>query len=248
MTPHPRVDDPGKPPLRIGVSAMIPEVPPVLTKLLEQPPQPQRSFAWEPAGWHHQMHDLPDVRQMLDALPERVDRGIVRTVVARELDRQRVLPAFVSAMVWGYGDKGYGPTRVRRVLTGVKTGARDAPVRDDVAGVLRTAAEVVRREGPVEGFRYMNNAGRIKHLAASFFTKWLYFASALSDPDDVGAAPILDMRVRNWLQDHTGVDLDLRQTRDYETYLMILNGWGALYGRTSVQVEQAIFSCSTRNA
>jgi hypothetical protein len=44
-------------------------------------------------------------------------------------------------------------------------------VRGDIVGLLHTAAEVVRTTGPVEGFRYMNNAGRIKYLASAFFTK-----------------------------------------------------------------------------
>jgi hypothetical protein len=41
-------------------------------------------------------------------------------------------------------------------------------VRDDVAGLLGTAAHVVRTDGPVEGFRNMSNAGRIKQEKAIF--------------------------------------------------------------------------------
>ena len=43
----------------------------------------------------------------------------------------------------------------------------------------------------------MCNAGRIKHLASAFFTKWLYFSSAVSDSDDPNAAPILDKQVHD---------------------------------------------------
>ena len=133
------------------------------------------------------MHDLPDVQRVLDSLPDRVDRNLVREVVTSQLEDRQILPAFVSAMIWGYSDSGYGPTRVRWVLTGVKTGTRDAPVRSDVADSLRAAVDTVRGQGPVEGFRYMNNAGRIKDLAGAFFTKWVYFASAIISADDANA-------------------------------------------------------------
>jgi hypothetical protein len=223
----------------------IPEVPPLLAAMLAKPPVAQRAFAWKPAGWRQEMHDLPDVLQVLEKLPPQVDRGIVRETVMSELEGGRILPAFVSAMVWGHGDSGYGPVRVRWALTGVKSGAHDAPVRGDVAGIIGTAAELVRTEGPVEGFRYMSNAGRIKHLASAFFTKWLYFASALASADDPNAAPILDKQVHAWLKAHADLSLDISRTHEYERYVDILTKWGDPFGRTPVQVEKAIFGLKT---
>lgn len=126
-------------------------VPPLLAEVLAKQPIPQRAFPWKPAGWLKEMHDLPEVLHVLGRLPESVDRSLVRDTVLAELDGGRVLPAFVSAMVWGYGDRGYGPTRVRWVFTDVKAGAHTAPVRSNVAGLLRTATEVVRDQGPVRG-------------------------------------------------------------------------------------------------
>ena len=221
------------------------KVPPLLAEVLAKQPIPQRAFLWMPASWRKEMHDLPEVLQLLDDLPERVDRSLVREVVLAELDGGRVLPAFVSAMVWGYGDRGYGATRVRWVLTGVKAGAHNARVRGDVAGLLRAATEVVRAQGPVEGFRYMNNTGRIKYLASAFFTKWLYFASALTSPDDPNAAPILDDLVREWLEKHANVILDISRTPDYQRYVETVTAWGENFGRTPVQVEKAIFGLAT---
>lgn len=191
------------------------------------------------------MHDLPDVLRVLDSVPDKVDRNLIREVVTTQLEDDRVLPAFVSAMVWGYGDSGYGPTRVRWILSGVKSGAHDAPVRGDVAVLLRTAADTVRVQGPVEGFRYMNNAGRIKYLAGAFFTKWLYFASALTNADDRCAAPILDKQVHDWLEREAFISLNIHRTPDYERYLDTLKDWGADYDRTPVQVEKAIFGLAT---
>jgi hypothetical protein len=224
---------------------MATPVPPLLAEVLAEQPIPQRAFLWTPTGWHKEMYDLPDVLQVLNTLPERVDRATVREVVLQQIDHGTVLSGFVCAMVWGYAGAGYGATRVRWVLTGTKTGAHDAPTRTDVADSLSEAAKVVRGEGPVAGFRYMNNSGRIKYLASAFFTKWLYFASALTSPDDPSAAPILDNQVADWLDAHAGLTLDIGRTADYETYLATLNEWGRAYDRVPVQVEKAIFGLAT---
>ncbi|MCV7274876.1 8-oxoguanine DNA glycosylase OGG fold protein [Mycolicibacter arupensis] len=217
----------------------------MLAEVLAKPAVPQRSFPWNRAAWGAVAHDLPEVQRVLERLPDRVDRNLIREVVATELNEGRVLPAFVGAMVWGYGDAGYGPTRVRWVLTGVREGSREAPVRHDIADLLRTAAETVRAQGAVEGFRYMNNAGRIKFLASAFFTKWLYFVSALNSVDDENAAPILDKQVHDWLEQKASIVLDIARTPDYKRYLDLLKAWGSAYGRTPVQVEKAIFGLAT---
>jgi hypothetical protein len=224
---------------------MVVPVPPLLAEVLAEQPVPQQAFPWKKAGWREMMHDLPAVLQVLNELPERVDRSLVRKVVLTELDGGRILPAFVSAMVWGHGDTGYGPTRVRWVLTGVKTDTLTAPVRADVASLLQSGVETVRAQGPVEGFRHMNNAGRIKYLGGAFFTKWLYFTSALTSPDDPNAAPILDKQVHDWLEQHAGLRLDIDRTPDYERYIEVLTAWGDTRGRTPVQVEKAIFGLAT---
>ena len=136
---------------------------------------------------------------VLGRLADRVNRDTVRDVVLPELDAGRVLPAFASAMVWGYGTAGYGPTRVRWVLTGVRGRATlHAPVLATVSERLSAAVERVRTGGPIDAFRLMNNEGHIKYLGGAFFTKWLYFASAVNGADDPAAAPILDKHVRDW--------------------------------------------------
>lgn len=220
-------------------------VPPSLAEVLAKPPVPQRSFPWNRSAWATATHDLPDVQRILDALSDRVDRNLIRGVVTAQLEADHVLPAFVSAMMWGYGDRGYGPTRVRWVLTGAKSGARDAPVRGDVVDLLRTAADTVRSQRSVEGFRYMNNEGRIKYLVGAFFTKWLYFASAITSADDASAAPILDKQVHDWLEREAGLAVDIHRTPDYQRYLDTLKDWGVAYDRTPVQVEKAIFGLAT---
>lgn len=220
--------------------------PPVLAELLHADPKAQRAFAWNKKPWQNRLHDLPDVLDVLEALPPAVDRDSTRLVVHSELKAGRVLPAFVAAMIWGYGRVGYGPARVRWVFTGTKgPDALDAPVLATVSERLAAGGQKAREGKLRDAFYLMNNDGRIKYLGSAFFTKWLYFASALSGPDDPVAAPILDKRVVTWLDGHKVVPLRLNNTASYITYLDILANWGERYGRTRVQVEKAIFGLAT---
>ena len=223
------------------------EVPPRLGEILAKAHEPQRGFSWNAASWKAALGDCPAVLTQLDALPQSVNRDEVCKVVTTNLARRSVLPAFVTAMVWGYGTAGYGPARVRWVLTGIRgRGTYGAPIRPDVAERLEAAVQVVRDLGAVEGFRHMNNAGHIKYLGGAFFTKWLYFTSAASGrPDDATAAPILDKQIKDWLAANARLDLNINRTPDYERYVELLTQWGAEFDRTAVQVEKAIFHLAT---
>ena len=225
-----------------------PEVPTSLREILDKAQEPQRGFGWNSESWKVAFKDCPDILVQLEELSKVINRDEVSRVVTSNLIQGAVLPAFVTAMIWGYGNSGYGPARIRWVLTGVRgKGAMRAVLRPDVAERLNAAVQVVRAEGAVEGFRHMNNAGRIKYLGPAFFTKWLYFASAASGPDDAKAAPILDKQVQDWLADNAKVRLNIRKTIDYERYVELLKAWGsqARDTRTPVQVEKAIFHLAT---
>jgi len=224
------------------------ELPDRLREILAAEQAPQCGFDWNAESWKVALADCPDVLDQLKRLPKEINRDEVCRVVTSNLIRNAVLPAFVTAMIWGYGTAGYGPARVRWVLTGVRgKGAMGAPIRPDVAKRLQDAVQVVRAQGAVEGFRHMNNAGHIKYLGPAFFTKWLYFASAASGPDDTKAAPILDKQVQNWLANKAEVRLNIYKTNDYGRYVALLTDWGSHTNkeRTPAQVEKAIFHLAT---
>lgn len=214
-----------------------------LAAVLRAGPAVQRPFTWSRLAWRNQMRDVSDVRDLLSALPAEVDRGTTRQAVLRELDQQRVIPAFVAAMVWGYGTTAYGPGRVRWVLTGHKgVQSYRAPVkRDEVTKKLRDAVDIVRNDGAAKAYAYMYSDGRLKHLGGAFFTKWLYFISAVDGVDAANAAPILDTRVTDWLREIAVIGIHPNRTKSYVRYLEVLDDWGDQYDRTRVQVEQAIF-------
>jgi hypothetical protein len=229
-----------------GCMSPHPEMPSKLVELLAAEPSPQGSFPWNRDPWREQMHDLADVLTVLDMLPDRVDRHTTRNIVLSELEAGRVLPAFVSAMIWGYGTTGFGPVRTRWILTGVgDSRALQAPVLSSVSERLEAGTLAARQLGPLKAFQIMNNAGRVKHLRSAYFTKWLYFTSALQGPDDPTAAPIIDSKVASWLREHAEVSLDVNLTASYSDYLNLLADWGHLHGRSRVQIEKAIFGLAT---
>jgi hypothetical protein len=206
----------------------------------------QRSFPWRRSKWQVALHDDEPTLELLRRLGDRVDRGTTRAVVREELSAGRVVPAFVAAMIWGYGTTAYGPVRARWVLTGVRGRASAAAaIRTDVSEKLADGAQIALDLGPVEGFRRMNNAGKVAYLGGPFFTKWLYFATAVDGIGDPNAAPILDAQVAGWLRAKQVVSLRVDKTRDYESYLQLLKEWGQRSGRAPAQVEAGIFHLAT---
>lgn len=222
-----------------------PRIPDVLATRLSEELPAQTAFLWNRAKWEAEVHDVSDADRVLASLPDRLDRGTVRDAVQANLSRDRVLGAFVPVLIWG-GPGGYGPSRARRILTGVVT--RDntsAEVDESIRDRLLIGAERVRQAGAAEGFRFMNNEGKIKHLGGAFFTKWLAFSSMSVAVDGPDVAPILDKRVRDWIAKHTTndekVSLSTTSSDDYLRYLELLDAWGSPLGRTRAQVELAIF-------
>ena len=209
--------------------------PPDLLRSLANP-KAQRAFPWAPQRWISHLGDLPGVAEALDALPPNVDRETSRVAVERHLARDNIVGAFTAAMVWGYGETGYGPTRTRWVLSGSRD--RSTHLDETVPAKLATGASVANRSGAVEGYRYLNNEGRIWGLGPAFFTKWLYFTTR-------GTAPILDAQVMGWLRREAGVNLRQACTHDYAAYIDVLTEWGHPLGSSAAEVEQAIFVLAT---
>lgn len=223
----------------------IAKLPSVLARRLDDELPAQTAFSWNREKWAKVVHDIPDAKSALQSLPDQIDRETVRHVVKSNMSREQVLGAFVPVLIWG-GPGGYGPFRARGILTGVRTRANsEAEVDDSVRDRLLTGAERVRQSGAAEGFRFMNNEGKINYLGGAFFSKWLAFSSMINSVDGEEVAPILDKRVRDWIADHTAesnqVSLSTISSHDYQCYLELLDEWGAPSGRTRAQVELAIF-------
>lgn len=201
---------------------------------------PQQAFNYRREAWLRWLGELPGVTETLEGLPDAVDRAMVAATVEQLIEREQVVPAFVTAMLWGHGRSNYGPSRTARVLAHASeakahSGAEIAS--DKLAESVRRA----RRDGAVEGYRYLNNEGHIHGLGPAFFTKWLYFVTARGQARAARAAPVLDALVITWL--HTDADVRLRagKTPDYQRYVDVLQAWGEPHRLNPVEVEERIF-------
>ncbi|WP_153040199.1 hypothetical protein [Actinoplanes sp. TFC3] len=224
---------------------MLTTMPPQLSAHLASDVQ-QRGFSWRRKAWETALHDDQPSLDLLHRLGDKMDRESTRVVVLEELSSGRVVPAFAAAMVWGYGTVSYGPERVRWVLTGVRGKASaSAAIEPEVREKLATGAAVARQQGPVEGFRRMNNDGKVAYLGGAFFTKWLYFTTAIAGIADPNAAPILDAQVATWLRANGVATLNVNKTPGYQQYLGILRDWGQQVDRAPAQVEAGIFHLAT---
>lgn len=151
--------------------------------------EPQEAFNWS-VGLNRWVDKLPIHAHFLqDVLPSEIDRGKLRSIC--QDFRYDIIQKFLAVMVWGYGDRGYGPYRVSKMLAEVHA-----------TSVLQNAHALCRKGLPKEAYEYMA-LNRIKNLGPSFGTKFLSFCT----PKEVGA-PILDSYVGMWLKEFAPIDFE----------------------------------------
>lgn len=218
-------------------------IPHDLAETLSEDFPSQKAFTYPADRWRSWTGHLEGNAALLDALPAALDRATTARVVEEQLARtpRGVGPAFTVAMMWGHGFSGYGPYRTARILTGAIS-PLGCPLSGDVLARLSDSADIARRDGPVEGYRFLNTQpGRIGGLGPAFFTKWLYFATARGQIGSPTAAPILDALVVTWFREHADSPLRAGYTDDYARYVETLTAWGAPNGLAPAQVEERIF-------
>lgn len=222
----------------IIMSAPIPPPPPQLVKLMEQPFAPQRAFGYDPERWLKWLSHMPGAKSTLDMLPDKVARATIRQAFAT-LERDNIVGAFIAVMIWGYGYENLGPYRTARVLSDK---FRDGnTLSQQVVEKLSNSCSIAREHGNVRGYSYLNNEGKMCRFGPSFFTKWLYYATATGPQGEEGAAPILDDKVIGWINDEAGEQLRYAKTPSYQRYIDVVMAWGAPYDLTAVDVEERIF-------
>jgi Putative 8-oxoguanine DNA glycosylase OGG-like protein len=173
------------------------------------------------------MDVIPESADVVRSLPERLNRAETRRVVSRLLDEDDIGAAFLVSQIWGYGRRGYGPHRVRRILS-----------QDHAIEHLRAAYGVLCRDGPISAFATFSGEHRITGLGPAFFTKFMYFA----DPNR--SALVLDEYVADWLGEHAGMKLVLYPARPsaYREYWNLMQRWAIELEIAADEVEQLIFS------
>jgi hypothetical protein len=140
----------------------------------------QEGFDWSPsrANWEKA---FPSDRDFIASLPSEIDRKAVRAIC--DSVKFTIREKFLSVMIWGYGDRGYGPYRVTQMLN-----------QSHAETVLTEVFDICQSGEPKVAYDYLRK-NRIRILGPSYSSKLITFWT----PREVGA-PIYDSYISLWVQ------------------------------------------------
>ena len=143
--------------------------------------------------------------------PRRLTRDYIFSRVSTLNNFVDAEQVFVASMVWGYGNVGYGPYRVRQMV-----GSAELRLGEWVLEVAEAA-----KAGDHCAYEHIMSH-RLSHLGPSFSSKLAYFLT----PGE--RSPILDSVVAAWVERHEGGGLfnadrwSVTQMCHYQEYVQLL--------------------------
>ena len=146
----------------------------------------QEGFDWTPSK-HNWEKAFPIHSKFFSDLPSEIDRVAVRKIC--ESAKYSILEKFLSVMVWGYGDRGYGPYRVTQMLN-----------QENAEEILTQADEICRKGEPKVAYDLFKQ-NRIRILGPSYASKFITFCT----PRQIGA-PIFDSLIAMWIEEFAKKD------------------------------------------
>lgn len=146
----------------------------------------QESFNWSisRANW---LNAFPSEENLIKNLNEEIDRHLVREICQSK--NYTVREKFLTSMIWGYGNRGYGSYRVTQMLSQVNS-----------QEILQKVYELCNLGEPIDAYEFLEK-NRIRQLGPSYGSKFMNFCT----PRDVGA-PIYDSLISMWISTHAKKD------------------------------------------
>ncbi len=146
----------------------------------------QEGFDWS-TGKHNWEKAFPIHMKFISELPTVIDRAAVRKICGST--KYSILEKFLSVMVWGYGDRGYGPYRVTQMLN-----------QENAEEILTHVFETCRQGDPKLAYDFLR-LNRLRILGPSYGSKFMTFCT----PREIGA-PIYDSLVAMWIEEFAKKD------------------------------------------
>jgi hypothetical protein len=188
--------------------------------------KPQRAIPWPRARWRA---TFPETL-LFQRLPTLLDRSTIRTLCLRaDASIDAATDAFLAAMVWGYGEVGYGAWRVKQAFHDPDAGKK-----------LHDVAAALNSDGPEAAYSLMGAGSRLHRIGPAFGSKFLFFADS---GIHTRRALILDRLVAQWLRLNT----DFRANPvpwapdTYRAYLDQMHEWAAVLNVEPETLELAMF-------
>ena len=142
-------------------------------------------------------------------LPKVITRKFIYDGFSSLKDENHAKSLFVAIMIWGYGNVGYGPTRVNSMMV-------DARRRPGELGSFISDLQVSAAQSETSAYRFLAKyENRLSQLGPSFASKLAYFVT----PNH--KSPILDSVVASWIARYEGkklFDPNKWSTEQYLTY------------------------------
>jgi hypothetical protein len=121
--------------------------------------------------------------KFISSLPDEIDRLAVREIC--DSKKYNIREKFLAVMVWGYGDRGYGPYRVSKMLSQVHS-----------EKVLETVYAIAHSKKPKLAYAHLME-NRINTLGPSYGSKFIAFCT----PREI-SAPIYDSLIALWINEN----------------------------------------------
>ena len=150
--------------------------------------QQQEGFDWTSRrdSW---IQAFPTNEKFISSLPDEIDRQTVRKICDSNI--YEIREVFLAVMVWGYGDRGYGPYRVSKMLS-----------QDQSEKVLKTVFDIAHSGQPKLAYVYLME-NRINTLGPSYGSKFITFCT----PKEV-SAPIYDSLIALWINTNAKIEFE----------------------------------------
>lgn len=123
---------------------------------------------------------FPKESKFISSLPDEIDRQAVRKIC--DSRKYSIRETFLAVMVWGYGDRGYGPYRVSKMLS-----------QNHSESVLEGVYDLAQSKKPKLAYGHLME-NRINTLGPSYGSKFITFCT----PRET-SAPIYDSLIALWI-------------------------------------------------
>ena len=191
-----------------------------------------QSVRWYPERWK-----VSGLERFHGAV-EKFSKNCLRDGENYRISRQNVIEAsrnvddvFVAAMIFGYGDRGYGPSRVKKILE------NNSQIFDRNLQAQYEAS----KNGPEESWVSHTKTAKLKYFGPAFATKFAYFG-ARHQKVKSQIPLIADINTSWGVWELAKIPRSVEQLKGYFRYVKLAHEWGGSHGEFGAdEVERALF-------
>jgi hypothetical protein len=132
---------------------------------------------------------FPADSEFIESLPKSIDRCQLREICASK--EVPIRQSFLAVMIWGYGDRAYGPFRVGQMFN-----------QSNTDHLLSEAFDLAESGNPIQAYTYLSK-NKIHGLGPSYTSKFVSFCTPRT-----ASAPIFDSFISMWLASYAKSDFE----------------------------------------